>query len=44
MRAAEGIEGIVAKREDEIRQLRREVDKLGAVASESSNLAGRSAN
>ena len=44
MRAAEGIEGIVAKREGEIRQLRREVDKLGAAASDSSNLAGRSAN
>jgi hypothetical protein len=41
VRAAEGIEGIVAIREDEIRQLRREVDKLGAVISDAQNLAHR---
>ena len=35
VRAAEGIEGIVAKREGERGQLRREVDKLDAVISES---------
>jgi len=34
-RAAEGIEGIVAKRKDEIGQLRREVDELHAAISES---------
>jgi hypothetical protein len=37
VRAAEGIEGIVAKRKDDIGQLRREVDKLDAVISESQN-------
>jgi hypothetical protein len=37
VRAAEGIEGIVAKRKDEIGQLRLEVDKLDAVISESQN-------
>jgi len=42
MQAAEGIEGIVVKRQDEIRQLRREVDKLGAVTSDSQNLEDRS--
>ncbi len=36
-RGAEGIEGIVVKRKDEIEQLRREVDKLHAAASESQN-------
>ena len=41
VRAAEGIEGIVAKREDEMRQLRQEVDKLDAVNSDSQNLAHR---
>ncbi len=41
VRAAEGIEGIVAKREDEMRQLRQEVDKLDAVISDSQNLAHR---
>jgi len=35
VRAAEGIEGIVTKRENEMRQLRQEVDKLDAVISES---------
>ncbi|KAI0256400.1 hypothetical protein BJV78DRAFT_1273232 [Lactifluus subvellereus] len=44
MQAAEGIESIVVKREDEIRQLRREVDKLGAVASDTQNLADRGPN
>jgi len=36
--AADGVEEIIAKREDEIGQLRREVDKL----SDSQNLADRS--
>lgn len=36
-RAAEGIEGIVAKREDEIGQLRLDVDKLPVTTSESQN-------
>ena len=36
-RAAEGIEGIVAKREDEIEQLRLDVDKLSTTMSESQN-------
>jgi hypothetical protein len=44
MQAAEGIEGIVVKREDEITQLRKEVDKLGAVISDSQNSADRSAD
>ncbi|KAH9985813.1 hypothetical protein BJV74DRAFT_886171 [Russula compacta] len=42
VRAAEGIEGIVAKRKDEIGHLRREVDKLDAVISDSQNSAHRS--
>ena len=37
VRAAEGIESIVAKRGDELGQLRREVDKLDAVISGSQN-------
>ena len=37
VRAAEGTEGIVEKREDEIEQLRREVDKLDIVISEPRN-------
>ncbi len=37
VRAAEGIEGIVAKRRVEVGQLRREVDKLHAACSESQN-------
>jgi hypothetical protein len=37
VRAAEGIEGIVAKRKDEIEQLKREVDKLDVVISEPRN-------
>jgi len=37
VRAAEGIESIVTKREDELMQLRREVDKLDAVISGSQN-------
>ena len=41
VRAAEGIEGIVAKREDEMGQLRREVDKLNVVISDSQNSAHR---
>ena len=36
-RAAEGIEGIVAKRKDEIEQLRLDVDKLPATLSEFQN-------
>jgi hypothetical protein len=36
-RAAEGIEGIVAKRKDEIGQLRLDVDRLSATTSESQN-------
>jgi hypothetical protein len=36
-RAAEGIEGIVAKRKDEIGQLRLDVDKLPATIFESQN-------
>jgi len=42
VRAAEGIESIVAKREKEIGQLRQEVDKLDAVISDSKTLAHRS--
>ena len=37
VRAAEGIESIVANREDELGQLRREVDKLDAIISGSQN-------
>jgi hypothetical protein len=36
-RAADGIEDIVAKRKDEIGQLRLDVDKLPATTSESQN-------
>ena len=36
-RAAEGIKSLVAKRRDEIGQLRLDVDKLSATTSESQN-------
>ena len=39
MTAAEGVEEIIAKREDEIGQMRREVDKLYGEVSDSQNLA-----
>ncbi|KAH9963836.1 hypothetical protein BC827DRAFT_1375221 [Russula dissimulans] len=41
-RAAEGIEDIVTRREDDAAQLRGEVDKLDAVISDSQNLEHRS--
>jgi hypothetical protein len=41
MQAAEGIEGLVVKRQDEISQLRKEVDKLGTVISDTQKLADR---
>jgi hypothetical protein len=44
VRAADGIEDIVARRENEIGQLRREVDKLDAVISGSEISAYRNPN
>ena len=41
VQAAEGIEEIVAKREDEIGQMRREIDKLDTEVPDSQNLADR---
>ncbi|KAF8260964.1 hypothetical protein EI94DRAFT_1810985 [Lactarius quietus] len=41
LHAAEGVEEIIAKREDEIGQMRREVDELDTGLSDSQNLADR---